>query len=123
MPTLPFYLALLVLSANAIRVPFEIRFSDDGPHTSLTRRAPTPISNTGNAQYVTNITLGGVTLPVLLDTGRSAQSPVFFFGFILISQISSSDLWASFPTSNQPSLTNLNKAVSLNYAVGKVAGL
>ncbi len=72
MPNLPFSLALLVISANAIRVPFEIRISNDGPSTSLTRRAPTPVTNTGNAQYVSNITLGGVTLPVLLDTGRSA---------------------------------------------------
>lgn len=70
MPNLSFSLALFVLSANAIRIPFEIHFSDDAPPTSLTRRSPTPVSNTGNAQYVSNITLGGVTLPVLLDTGR-----------------------------------------------------
>ncbi|KAF9454879.1 acid protease [Macrolepiota fuliginosa MF-IS2] len=102
MPNLPFSLALFVISANAIRVPFEIHFSDNILGTSLTRRTPTPVSNTGNAQYVSNITLGGVTLPVLLDTG-------------------SSDLWAAFP-SNQPSVTDLGKTVSLNYAVGKVGG-
>lgn len=73
MPLLSLSLALFVLSANAIRVPFEIRFSNDAPHTSLTRRTPTPVANTGNAQYVSNMTLGGVTLPVLLDTGRCVR--------------------------------------------------
>jgi len=60
-------LVLFIASVDAIRVPIETRFSN----ASLTRRIPSPVSNTGNAQYVSNITLGGVTLPVLLDTGRS----------------------------------------------------
>lgn len=51
---------------------------------------------------MSNITLGGVTLPVLLDTG-------------------SSDLWAAFPGS-QPSITDLGSSVSLSYAVGQVGG-
>lgn len=29
-----------------------------------------PIANTQNAEYISNITLGGVTIPVMLDTGR-----------------------------------------------------
>jgi hypothetical protein len=70
MPNLPFSLALFIIAVNAISVPLEIRYSSSGPSTSLTRRTPTPVSNTGNAQYVSNITIGGVTVPVLLDTGR-----------------------------------------------------
>jgi hypothetical protein len=61
----------IVHSVNAITVPFEVRTGDSlSPTTSLTRRGSIPIGNTGNAQYVSNITLGGVTMPVLLDTGR-----------------------------------------------------
>lgn len=66
----PLPLLLLALSVNAVIVPFEIRVSNGKSHSSLTRRTPTSVSNIGNAQYVSNITLGGVTVPVLLDTGR-----------------------------------------------------
>jgi hypothetical protein len=78
MPNILFPLALFSLLANAVLIPLEIRYSTEGPGTSLTRRAPTPISNTGNAQYVSNITLGGVTVPVLLDTGRYMVIITFF---------------------------------------------
>jgi hypothetical protein len=58
----------IVHSVNAVIVPVEVRFGNSA--TSLHRRSATPIGNIGNAQYVSNITLGGVTMPVLLDTGR-----------------------------------------------------
>lgn len=66
-------LSLLVLfntPVYGVILPFYVRFNDD-PST-LQRRGPSviPISNTGNAQYLSNITVGGVQLPVLLDTGR-----------------------------------------------------
>ncbi|KAJ3553823.1 hypothetical protein NP233_g12560 [Leucocoprinus birnbaumii] len=102
MPSLSFSIALFIVSVNAIRLPIDIVYSNDAPASSLVRRSPTAISNTGNAQYVSNITLGGVTVPVMLDTG-------------------SSDLWASFPGS-QPSVTNLGSSVSIGYAVGEVSG-
>ncbi|KAI4520714.1 acid protease [Schizophyllum commune Loenen D] len=71
------------------------------PHVKRTT-ANIPISNTGNAQYISNITLGGVTARVLLDTG-------------------SSDLWVSFPN-DQPDAKDLGKSVSLSYAVGNAQG-
>ena len=54
-------------------VPFEVRVNIP-PSTHLARRANTsvPISNTGNAQYIGNITLGGTVARVMLDTGRCA---------------------------------------------------
>lgn len=61
----PFFQA----TVNAVIFPFEVRASNT-VSTSLTRRSPISIGNTGNAQYVSNITLGGTTLQVLLDTGR-----------------------------------------------------
>jgi hypothetical protein len=39
-----------------------------------------PISNTGNAQYIGNITLGGVLARVMLDTGRYAAIQFSWFG-------------------------------------------
>ena len=62
---LPFFQA----TVNAVIVPFVVRTSNT-VSTSLTRRSPVSIGNTGNAQYVSNITLGGTTVQVLLDTGR-----------------------------------------------------
>ncbi|KAG7088168.1 hypothetical protein E1B28_012189 [Marasmius oreades] len=60
------------------------------------------LNNLGNAQYVTNITLGGVPMSVLLDTG-------------------SSDLWVNFPGS-PPQTTDLGKSLSLSYAIGSASG-
>lgn len=119
---LPLSLLLLVFSVNAIIVPFKVRFSNGAPHTSLNRRTPTLISNIGNAQYVSNITLGGVTVPVLLDTGRYEQKYLRARWISnLLNLIRSSDLWSAFPE-DQPSITDLDESVSLSYAVGKVTG-
>lgn len=39
---------------------------------STSSRGTIPVLNTLNAEYISNITLGGRTIPVLLDTGRHA---------------------------------------------------
>ncbi|KAF8650170.1 hypothetical protein AX16_005404 [Volvariella volvacea WC 439] len=96
-------LSLLLSVSTAVRIPFEVRVDNPSPR-GLIRRAPAtiPISNTGNAQYVGNITIGGVEVEVLLDTG-------------------SSDLWVHFP-GPQPQATDMGKQVTLNYAIGRAAG-
>ncbi|KAG5638675.1 hypothetical protein H0H81_011055 [Sphagnurus paluster] len=87
----------------AIKVPFEIRTTNVPGSGNLARRSvDLPVKNNGNAQYIGNITLGGVGARVLLDTG-------------------SSDLWVSFP-STQPTSTDLGKSVNLAYAVGQASG-
>jgi len=95
---------------NAVRVPFQVRttspFSPNPSslsRRSLVSRAPgsiIPVHNTHNAEYISNITLGGRQIPVLLDTG-------------------SSDLWV---TGDVPNAKDLGKSVSLNYAVGNAHG-
>ncbi|TFK70925.1 acid protease [Pluteus cervinus] len=98
-------LLFLPLQSYAFGVHFEVRVTHpSGNHARLSKRANAtiPISNTGNAQYVANITLGGVQLPVLLDTG-------------------SSDLWVHFP-GTPPSTKDTGKATTLAYAVGKAHG-
>jgi hypothetical protein len=92
---------LTILDAtHGIKIPFEVR--TDNPTTHLARRSILPVANNGNAQYIGNMTLGGVPARVLLDTG-------------------SSDLWVSFPKA-QPTSTDLKESVTLAYAVGKAAG-
>lgn len=72
---IPLSLVLSILhsfsSVHALKVPFQVR-TGNHPTSGLTRRANTtiPISNNGNAQYIANITLGGETVRVLIDTGR-----------------------------------------------------
>ena len=61
---------------NALSFPFDVRFAEPAP--SITRREVSPIRNIGNAQYVSNVTVAGVTLPVLLDTGRCAGAIVLW---------------------------------------------
>jgi hypothetical protein len=73
---LSLFLAVLNLCPLALTtvVPFEVRVGTS-PSTHLARRAANtsvPISNTGNAQYIGNITLGGAVARVMLDTGRCA---------------------------------------------------
>lgn len=69
---IPLSLLLTVfdLSVHAFVFPFHVHIGGVNPN-SLSRRAPLPIRNIGNAQYVSNITLAGQQLQVLLDTGRS----------------------------------------------------
>lgn len=72
-PFVPFCLSFLidVHLAHAGRVPFQVRYPQ--PH-ALSQRAvnsTVPITNTFNAEYISTITLGTGSFPVLLDTGKS----------------------------------------------------
>ncbi|TFK24926.1 acid protease [Coprinopsis marcescibilis] len=95
----------LLATVYATRVPFEVHLTDKPSAAGLTRRAATAVGNTGNAQYVANISIAGNNVPVLLDTG-------------------SSDLWVYFPTtpSNIDQLQDTGTEVSLNYAIGRAHG-
>ncbi|KAJ7643880.1 aspartic peptidase A1 [Roridomyces roridus] len=99
---IPLSLFLTVLDvAHAIRVPFNVH-TGTTPARKLGRRAPVPINNIGNAEYISNITLAGVQVSVILDTG-------------------SSDLWVKFP-GTAPSTNSTGKSLSLAYAVGSASG-
>ncbi|KAF9464127.1 aspartic peptidase domain-containing protein [Collybia nuda] len=98
---IPFPLALAIFhSCHGLKLPFEVHITN--PTARIQRRASMPISNTGNAQYIGNITLGGVLSRVMLDTG-------------------SSDLWAAFPK-EQPVSKDTGTGVTLAYAVGRASG-
>jgi len=104
----PFHLFLTILdfaalSCYAIRVPLDINVRNASPGSlALGRRAPVPVGNTGNAQYSANMTIGGVQVRVLLDTG-------------------SSDLWVNFPNQT-PNTVDSGKSLTLEYAIGKASG-
>ena len=71
-PLIPFCLSFLIDShfVHAGRVPFLVRHTQ--PH-ALSKRAENstiPIKNTFNAEYISTITLGTRSIPVLLDTGK-----------------------------------------------------
>ncbi|KAJ7758112.1 aspartic peptidase A1 [Mycena maculata] len=100
---IPLSLVLTVLDVvHAIRLPFQVRTSSTTPAHKLGRRTPVPITNNGNAEYLANMTVAGVPVSVILDTG-------------------SSDLWVSFP-GTAPSTTDTGKSLSLSYAVGSASG-
>lgn len=78
---IPLSLLSLLLShvsifAGAVRFPIQARSvkrSVTSPGNRLGRRATggsSIIKNTHNAEYISNITLGGKEIPVMLDTGR-----------------------------------------------------
>ncbi|KAL0565110.1 hypothetical protein V5O48_016923 [Marasmius crinis-equi] len=107
-------LSLLFLVADysfAVTIPFKVLLPTEEQHVAARRSnsrimrrgtGSMGLQNIGNAQYVTNITLGGVDMAVLLDTG-------------------SSDLWVNFP-STAPSSKDLGKSLSLAYAIGSASG-
>jgi hypothetical protein len=68
---IPLSLLLHVYSVFAAQLSFEAR---SVKRTSrLQRRASIAgqaVTNNHNAEYISNITLGGRTIPVMLDTGR-----------------------------------------------------
>ncbi|KAF9806834.1 hypothetical protein IEO21_08514 [Rhodonia placenta] len=105
---LPFTLLCLLLDAHAVhalRFPVSTRTSAGrraGSGSLGARSSDTllPVKNTQNSEYITNITLGGREIPVLLDTG-------------------SSDLWV---TGDVPGVTDLGVSESLSYAVGTASG-
>ncbi|KAF4617111.1 hypothetical protein D9613_005969 [Agrocybe pediades] len=101
---LSLFLTLFDTTVYAYVFPFHVQFPRTDSTSSLTRRTPLNVSNIANAQYVSNITLGGVTLSVLLDTG-------------------SSDLWVHFPkTVPTDQMTDTGKSITLSYAVGEASG-
>ncbi|KAI0696263.1 acid protease [Cytidiella melzeri] len=91
----------LFIGVHAISFPVRVRTSYN-PHNALQARDEhnIPVTNTHNAEYIANVTLGGRVIPVLLDTG-------------------SSDLWV---TGDVPGTTDLGKSVSVSYAVGEASG-
>ena len=68
------YSLCLLPAALALNIPFTVR-----SNTHTTRQSSSnnvlPVGNTQNSFYFTNITLGGRTISVMLDTGRYVSSP------------------------------------------------
>ena len=73
-----FLLALFIACpTNAVKFPFTVRTTTS---SNLYRRADIagqstrnislPVGNIHNAEYISNITIGGKTAAVMLDTGR-----------------------------------------------------
>jgi len=64
------------LPADALKFPFHVKNRSNNLHrrASITGQSTgngsVPIANTHNAEYISNITIGGQTVPVMLDTGR-----------------------------------------------------
>ncbi|EIW74697.1 acid protease [Coniophora puteana RWD-64-598 SS2] len=98
--SLPLLFALL---ADAATLPFHVHSPNSflqSRQSSTSTNGTIPVGNTQNSFYYSNITLGGRTISVMLDTG-------------------SSDLWV---TGSVPSTTNTGKSVTLSYAVGQAKG-
>lgn len=72
-PALPLTLLLAIAAVDALKLPFQAR-TTYGPSKRLQQKRATaltvPIANTHNAEYIANITLGGASVRVMLDTGR-----------------------------------------------------
>lgn len=114
------FLFALSNSCYAVHLPFHVQF--DRSSSSIGARS-IPIYNNGNAQYIANVTLGGVIVPVMLDTGRCAiTAPPHKLILNQRKKLVSSDLWVNFPDTT-PSTTDLGKSLSLGYAVGSASGL
>jgi predicted aspartyl protease len=98
-----------VYPTGAITFPFKARLgpSSNRLHSradisgQVIRNTSIPIANSHNVEYISNITLGGQTIPVMLDTG-------------------SSDLWV---TGNRIQATDTGKSATLSYAVGQAKGM
>lgn len=61
---------LLSLSVHALKFNFRTRTVSERALATRSDKSVLPIHNTHNAEYISNITLGGRDIPVLLDTGR-----------------------------------------------------
>ena len=68
----PLDVLCLIHAVHAVSFPFEVHHTPSRRSTgsSLEKRSNLPIKNIANSVYVSNITLGGQTVPVMLDTGR-----------------------------------------------------
>ena len=71
-PFIPFCLSFLIDAqlAHAGRVPFQVRYAQPRALSERAEKSTIPIKNTFNAEYISTITLGTRTVPVLLDTGK-----------------------------------------------------
>jgi hypothetical protein len=112
----------------AITFPVEIRHVARTP--SLQARANVsdqttgngtiPLRNNQNTQYITNVTLGGQSIPVLIDTGRYVwlyiSSELFDQPYLYAP---SSDLWVA---ADVPGAKDSGKSATLQYAIGKATG-
>ncbi|KII90941.1 hypothetical protein PLICRDRAFT_107217 [Plicaturopsis crispa FD-325 SS-3] len=107
---LSLFLTLFVAypACHAINFPFVGRNVRGPSRRSLHSRADisgsnngtVPIANTHNSEYISNITLGGQSVAVMLDTG-------------------SSDLWVA---ASIPNSTDTGKSQTLGYAIGQATG-
>ncbi|KAJ3731206.1 aspartic peptidase A1 [Lentinula guzmanii] len=106
---------------SALTFPFHVR-TDPYSH-SLSRRDSSngtiPLTNTGNAQYIANVTLGGEEVRLIIDTGRQASE--YYVSRLQLTKGSSSDLWVNFP-STVPTTSDTGKSLSLSYAIGSAGG-
>ena len=71
-PFIPFCLSFLIDAhfAHASRVPFQVRYAQPRALSERAENSTIPVKNTFNAEYISTITLGTRTIPVLLDTGK-----------------------------------------------------
>jgi len=101
---IPLSLTLILFDvylAGAVTFPFHVNLQARANITGQTiGNTSIAIANSNNAEYISNITLGGQTISVMLDTG-------------------SSDLWV---TGNNIQATDTGKSVTLSYAVGQAKG-
>ncbi|KIK69756.1 hypothetical protein GYMLUDRAFT_151197 [Collybiopsis luxurians FD-317 M1] len=92
-------------SVSAVKIPFEVRTTLPSRSSFYPRdssNGTVTLTNTGNAQYIANLTIAGEEVRVIIDTG-------------------SSDLWVNFP-STVPTTSDTGKSLSLNYAIGSASG-
>jgi hypothetical protein len=127
-PFIPLFLLALskIRFTSAVKLPFRVHHSTSGDH--LRRRADisgqttgnttVPVANSHNAIYISNITLGGQSVAVSLDTGRHVTRPISS-ALRLYLPSNSSDLWVA---ANIPGAQDTGQAASLSYAVGQVQG-
>ncbi|KAG6334062.1 hypothetical protein ID866_5025 [Astraeus odoratus] len=100
-----FVCSLCSLSVLAVRIPVSVHTTTPNSPSHVARQSSSSsnilsVGNTQNSFYYTNITLGGRTISVMLDTG-------------------SSDLWV---TGSVPNAQDTGKSLTLSYAVGNAAG-
>ena len=119
-PFILFCLSFLIgpHSAHAGRVPFQVRYPQSHALSRRAGNSSVPITNTFNAEYISTITLGAGSFPVLLDTGKSKMFLMVDSRALRVNT-GSSDLWVA---GNIPQTTSLGKTETLTYAIGKASG-
>ncbi|KAF8271975.1 hypothetical protein EI94DRAFT_1719348 [Lactarius quietus] len=122
MHSLRLLISPLILShlAAAVILPFRAVSRNTHNHSLSKRNNLTGVAleNANNILYAVNITLGGASFTVALDTGRHGHSP--FFGLICDSHPSSSDLWVA---GTVPGTEDTGKSADVSYAIGEAKGV